>query len=151
MEVPVMLIIIGGGLILWDPIQLLREEYVGMTVSKWLVLTITADEDTINTGETSTITADLLHDQDGVYQNPTSGHVPDGIVVNFLSDALGTVNPLTGTMINGEASTIFTAGLNPGISTITSSVDAETVNADVTINSAALSSCYQYRSGEQRS
>ena len=54
--------------------------------------------------------------------------------MNFASDALGTVNPLTGTMINGEASSIFTAGLNPGISTITSTVDAETVNTDVTIN-----------------
>ena len=109
----------------------------GATVSKWLVLTTTADPDTINTGETSNITADLLHDQDGVYQDPIDGHVPDGIVVNFASDALGTVNPLTGTMINGEASSIFTAGLNPGISTITSTVDAETVNTDVTINQAA--------------
>ena len=137
MEVLVMLIIIGGGLILLDPIQLLQEEYVGATVSKWLVLTTTSDPNTINTGETSNITADLLHDQDGVYQDPVDGHVPDGIVVNFASDALGTVNPLTGTMINGEASSLFTAGLNPGISTITSTVDAETVNTDVTINSAA--------------
>ncbi|MBZ2165033.1 Ig-like domain-containing protein [Methanobacterium spitsbergense] len=109
----------------------------GATVSKWLVLTTSADPDTINTGETSNITADLLHDQDGVYQDPVDGHVPDGIVVNFASDALGTVNPLTGTMINGEASSIFTAGLNLGISTITSTVDAETVNTEVTINSAA--------------
>ncbi|WP_223791937.1 Ig-like domain-containing protein [Methanobacterium spitsbergense] len=113
------------------------ERVVGTTVSKWLVLTTTSDPNTINTGETSNITADLLHDQDGVYQDPAGGHVPDGIVVNFASDALGTVNPLTGTMINGEASTIFTAGLNPGISAVTSTVDAETVNTDVTINSAA--------------
>nr|WP_255590928.1 Ig-like domain-containing protein [Methanobacterium spitsbergense] len=110
------------------------ERVVGTTVSKWLVLTTTSDPNTINTGETSNITADLLHDQDGVYQNPIDRHVPNGIVVNFASDALGTINPLTGTMINGEASTIFTAGLNPGISTTTSTVDTETVNTDVTIN-----------------
>ena len=125
----------GSNFVGSDPVTAGR--VYGITVSKWLVLTTTADPDTINTGETSNITADLLHDQDGVYQDPTGGHVPDGIVVNFASDALGTVNPLTGTMINGEASSIFTAGLNPGISTITSTVDAETVNTDVTINSAA--------------
>ena len=106
----------------------------GATVSKWLVLTTTADPNTINTGETSNITADLLHDQDGVYQDPVDGHVPDGIVVNFLSDALGTVNPLTGTMINGEASTLFTAGPNPGISTITTWVDQQTMTTTVAIN-----------------
>nr|WP_255590820.1 Ig-like domain-containing protein [Methanobacterium spitsbergense] len=125
----------GSNFVGSDPVTAGR--VVGATVSKWLVLTTTSDPNTINTGETSNITADLLHDQDGVYQNPTGGHVPDGIVVNFASDALGTVNPLTSTMINGETSTLFTAGLNPGISTITSTVDAETVNTDVTINSAA--------------
>ncbi|MBZ2164573.1 Ig-like domain-containing protein [Methanobacterium spitsbergense] len=122
----------GSNFVGSDPVSAGRVS--GASVSKWLVLTTTSDPNTINTGETSNITADLLHDQDGVYQNPTGGHVPDGIVVNFASDALGTVNPLTGTMINGEASSIFTAGLNPGISTITSTVDAETVNTDVTIN-----------------
>ena len=106
---------------------------VGATVSKWLVLTTTADPNTINTGETSNITADLLHDQDGVYQNPVDGHVPDGIVVNFAGDALGTVNPLIANTLNGKATTTFT-GNSPGISTVSATVDAQTVNTDVTIN-----------------
>ena len=37
-------------------------------------------------------------------------------------------------MINGEASTIFTAGPNPGISTITTLVDQQTMTTIVTIN-----------------
>ena len=122
----------GSNFVGSDPVTAGRAVWI--TVSKWLVLTTTSDPNTINTGETSNITADLLHDQNGVYQNPIDGHVPDGIVVNFNSDALGSVNPLTGTLINGEASTIFTAGLNPGISTITSMVDQQTIPTAVTIN-----------------
>ena len=61
------------------------------------------------------------------------GHVPDGIVVNFATGALGTVNPLIGSMINGAASTTFTAGQTLGKAAITSTVDSETENSDVKI------------------
>ncbi|MBZ2167112.1 Ig-like domain-containing protein [Methanobacterium spitsbergense] len=121
----------GSNFVGSDPVTAGR--VVGATVSKWLVLTTTSDPDTINTGETSNITADLLHDQNGVYQDPAGGHVPDGIVVNFASDALGTVNPLIANTLNGKATTTFT-GNSPGISTVSATVDAQTVNTDVTIN-----------------
>ena len=116
-----------------------------VTVGPWLVLTSNATPGTIVTSATSNVTANLLYDSgilvdpinpDFYYHDPAFGHVPDGIVVNFATGALGTVNPLIGSMVNGEASSIFTAGLNPGISTITSTVDAESVNTDVTINQA---------------
>ncbi|MBZ2164515.1 beta strand repeat-containing protein [Methanobacterium spitsbergense] len=105
-----------------------------VNANTWLILSLKASTTSILNGGNSTVIVDLQHDNNGTVYNPANGHVPDGIVVNLSSDALGTVNPLTGTMINGMASTIFTAGLNPGISTITSTVDAATVTTDVTIN-----------------
>ena len=88
----------------------------GVTVYNWLVLLSNSNPTTIDAGTTSTVTANLLYDNwilqdptnpDFYYHDPVYGHVPDGIVVNFASDALGTVNPLIGSMVNGEASTII--------------------------------------------
>ena len=113
-----------------------------VTVDPWLVLTTTANSATIGTGGASTVTADLQHDSwilldptnpDFYYHDPVYGHVPDGIVVNFATGALGTVNPLTGSMVNGAASTTFTAGQTLGLASITSSVDAATATSDVNI------------------
>ncbi|MBZ2165034.1 Ig-like domain-containing protein [Methanobacterium spitsbergense] len=112
-------------------------QFYGVLYNPWLYMTIKATPNNINNGETSQIIASFNNLFDGTTVTdliPTIGHIPDGILVNFSSDALGTVNPLSGTTINGIASTTFTAGLNPGISTITSSVDAATVTTGVTIN-----------------
>ena len=89
-----------------------------------MVLTVTDNPTTIVTDHTSTVTADLLHDS-GIltdpnnpnlyYHNPLMGHLPDGISVNFTGDALGTVFPLTKTIVNGTANTTFT-GNAAGIS-----------------------------------
>ena len=46
------------------------------TSSIWMVLTITANPSTIGTGGSSTITADLLHDNQGTLHNPANGLVP---------------------------------------------------------------------------
>ena len=105
-----------------------------VNVTPWLVLNLNSNPTHIKNNETSNITADLLHDSNGGYHDPANGHVPDGIVVNFSSDALGTVNPLFGNLNNGMTSTTFKAGLNPGISTITSTVDDSTSTTDITIN-----------------
>ena len=116
-----------------------------VTVGPWMVLTSNATPETIVTGATSTVTANLLYDSgilddpsnpDFYYHDPVYGHVPDGILVNFASDALGTVNPLIASMVDGSASTTFTAGLNTGTSVITSTLDTATANANVLINSA---------------
>ena len=100
------------------------ENVFNATVTPWMVLTVTANPTTIVTDHTSTVTADLLHDS-GIltdpnnpnlyYHNPLMGHLPDGISVNFTGDALGTVFPLTKTIVNGTANTTFT-GNAAGIS-----------------------------------
>jgi methionine-rich copper-binding protein CopC len=114
----------------------------GVTLYNWLVLLSNSNPTTIATGQTSTVTANLLYDSgilldptnpDFYYHDPTFGHVPDGIVVNFATGALGTLNPLIGTMIDGAASTTFRAGLTLGTAVISSVVDSETSTSNVNI------------------
>ena len=117
-------------------------QLTGVTAANWLVLSSYANPTTILNGATSVINANLQHDN-GIltdpnnpglyYHNPSFGHVPDGIIVNFLNDALGTVNPLIGSMLNGAASTTFNA-VNIGKSAIQSTVDSAMVISNVQIN-----------------
>jgi hypothetical protein len=104
---------------------------VNFTVTKWIVLTITAKPQTINDGDKSTVTADLLHDNLGNYLNPINGHVPDGITVNFSSDAYGSVNPETNNTTNGSTFTTFT-GHSSGVSEVSATVDQQTVTTNIT-------------------
>ena len=99
----------------------------------WIILMVTANPATINVGGNSNITADLLHDSNGVYHDPVNGHVPDGITVNFSSDTKGTVNPIISTTTNGSTNTTFT-GLQTGVSVVSAMVDYETVTTNVNIN-----------------
>lgn len=107
--------------------------YQSVAYTPWLVLTVTADPTNVNGGGTSTITADLLHDSNGVYHDPALGHVPDGLPVTFAGDALGTVNPLSSTIVNGQATTTFTAGSTSGTSQPTATVDSATVPVNVNV------------------
>jgi hypothetical protein len=114
----------------------------GLTVTNWLVLLANSNPTSIATGKTSTLTANLLYDS-GIlidptnpnlyYHDPTNGHVPDGIVVSFIGGILGNVNPAIANMINGEASTTFTAGQTIGTAITSSIVDSQTANANVNI------------------
>ena len=76
----------------------------------------------LHRGGVSSITADLTHDQNGVYHDPTLGHVPDGIPVTF-SGTLGTLNPQLLTTINGVGIQLYTAGILPGIANINAIID----------------------------
>jgi hypothetical protein len=114
----------------------------GVTAYNWLVLISNSNPIAITAGGASTITANLLYDNgilldpanpDFYYHDPAFGHVPDGIVVNFATGALGTLNPLIGSMINGAASTTFTAGQTLGMATITGTVDTVMETANVNI------------------
>ncbi|WP_048190908.1 Ig-like domain-containing protein [Methanobacterium sp. SMA-27] len=118
----------------------------GVTATNWLVLTAFANPSLIVNGATSIVTADLLHDNgiltdptnpDLYYHDPLFGHVPDGIIVNFLNDAFGTVNPLTSSLINGSASTTFT-GTKIGTSVVQSTIDSVTTTSNVIISSALV-------------
>ena len=108
------------------------ERIYGVTVSKWLVLTINAGHAIVKADGLSTITADLLHDNGGNYINPNSGHVPDGITVNFNTN-LGTIGSLS-SLFNGIAQSILNGGLISGVANVSATVNSQTVNTLVTID-----------------
>ena len=66
--------------------------YSEINCNPWIVLKSTSSKNTLNSLETSTITADLTHNSNGEDISPL-GHIPDGIVTKITSDSLGKINP----------------------------------------------------------
>ena len=108
--------------------------YGTVTVTPWLVLTLTANPTTILNGGTSTITTDLQHDNNGVYYNTTNGFIPNGVTVTYIATK-GNINPSSTTIFNGQATSIFTA-TTTGTANITTTVDNQTVSTPIAINYA---------------
>ena len=102
----------------------------GVDVSTWFVLKLNSSPNTILSGGNSSITADLNHDQNGVYHDPSDGHIPDGTPITFTS-TLGSIN--SAIMINGTSTVIFNAGNIPGVATITATTNGYINNTNVTI------------------
>ena len=99
--------------------------------STWLILSLNASPSSILLGSTSTITADLQHDNLGNYYDPAIyGSVPDGIQVNFKT-TLGIITDST--TINGIAQSLLNAGLTLGVANVSVTVDGKTVNKLVTV------------------
>ena len=102
-----------------------------LNVTPWLVLTVSAKPNMINTNSHTTITADLLYDNIGVYHNPLNGYVPNGIKVTCTT-TLGTINsPLS--IINGSAQSTLKSGTKAGTATVYTKLDNQTVKTSVTI------------------
>lgn len=106
---------------------------VGTTSGPWLVLTVTSSKLNILPGETANITANLLYDSDGVYHDPTSGHVPNGILVSFTSN-IGTITNQTATN-NGTANAILNSGSTGGPVYVTAKLDSQTVQSPPKVTS----------------
>ena len=123
-----------------SPVGISTETYGIVLFDPWLILSINADPKTINTGGTSQITADLLHDN-GIlsdlthpelyYHDPASGHVPDGIPVTFTT-TLGSINS-SASIVNGIAQSTLNGGLVVGVANISATIDNQTVNNSVTV------------------
>jgi autotransporter family porin len=101
----------------------------GLTVNKWLILTITANPTTIGNGGFSLITADLKHDNTKTLQ--TGGYVPDGIRVSFIT-TLGTMGTPS-SMVNGISHATLHAGTVSGPATVSAKLDNQTVKTSVKI------------------
>ncbi len=100
------------------------------SLDAWLVLDVTAGAPAVSPGNTTTITADLRHDQGGSLAAPG---VPDGTPVTF-STTQGSVFPTNTTTVNGVATTTFTGGASDA--TITATVDNE--SDSVTVGAATV-------------
>lgn len=103
----------------------------------WLVLTVSANPTSIHGGETSTVTADLTKNSDGVDTTTLYGGktVLNGIPVNFSFQGapLGTLSVNSAVTANGQAVTTFTANA-AGTSHIYATVDGQTVGTNVNIS-----------------
>lgn len=106
---------------------------VGATVTPWLVLTLSASPTTVKARGTSTITAKLLYDSNGVYHSPTGGHVPDGIPVGFTTK-FGTIGSQS-TTVNGIAKSTLKAGSTGGVVKVSAKVDSQTVQIPLKVSS----------------
>ncbi len=71
----------------------------------WIVLTITRSPKTTYVGGHSNISVDLLHDSNGVYENPSRGTVPYTSYANFKTNK-GTIN--NAKFIDGKATSSLT-------------------------------------------
>jgi PGF-pre-PGF domain-containing protein len=105
--------------------------------ASWLVLGTSATPSSITSAQTSLINVNLTWDSNGIYHNPASGHVPDGIAVSFSSTS-GTLAPVSGSMASGANATLFTPA-GSGTSTITSTVDLQSVTVPVVVGTSGTS------------
>ena len=94
----------------------------------WIVLSINATSP-INQGDSSTIKVDLKHDSNGDYI--LEGSVPDGLLVTFETN-LGTIDS-PAYIIAGSAQSKLSNGVNPGVATVSATVDNQIVTTSVII------------------
>jgi hypothetical protein len=100
-----------------------------LTLTKWLVLSFTASPTTVLTGGTSTLTASITKNS----ASTTGFTVPDATSANFGA-ILGSASPNPVHFGSGTAVSTFTAGATGGAGNSSVTVDAQTLNAAITIN-----------------
>jgi autotransporter family porin len=91
-------------------------------VEPYMVLTINSPD--LYTGDNSIINFNMLYDNEGTRHIPENGIIPDGIPVS-LNVTSGTINHNTVTLINGTASTTYTANGDTGPVTISAIIDSD--------------------------
>ena len=111
--------------------------FSNVNYSPWIVMNVSANPNSILNSSTSIITADFTHNSNGE-DISALGSIPDGLVVNFSSDSLGTVNPNISTTANGKATTIYTAGTTTGTSNVNASANNQTVNTSINITATSV-------------
>lgn len=101
----------------------------------WLVLRARANPSVILTGgATSEIEARFLTNNGN---GPVAALFPDGVAVDFATD-LGTVNPPSDETEDGVAKTELSSGDDEGTANVSASLDAETVDTQVTFTDCTI-------------
>ncbi len=81
-----------------------------VNVNPWLVFSFTANPSIVSYLGTSQISANFLYDSNGVYHDPASGHIPDGIrIVYGLNWGTMDIIPDSSTTLNGKVKAIYHA------------------------------------------
>jgi len=105
---------------------------LNVDTSHYMVLTINNPTD-MTYGENIPITVDILHDNNGTYQDPAYGIIPDGIKVN-LTTTNGTITPGLVTLVNGISTATYYANGGTGLAEIRAAVDNEKHPTKATID-----------------
>lgn len=113
----------------------------------WLVLSAVADPATVQSSETSVVTADLIFNSAAI-NTSGAGYVPNGIPMAFTAPDGGTVNPITGATLNGADDTTFTAPVVDQAYQVCTEVDNELVCVNVTLNNAPVATADTYSTTE---
>lgn len=105
-----------------------------VTPLSWLQLRHVATPNTICTGATSSLAADILGRNVGSPLTTELTGLP-AFPATFINTppALGVVSGASSEFINGQASATFTAGASPGTANIDAIADSETVTASIVI------------------
>lgn len=109
-----------------DPISYI---YGNVIVDPWIILKVQANPTIIKNGNTSTITADLLHDNNG---NTFTGQIPNGLSVSFKTNLASLITSKS--LINGIATTTLSSGNKSELVTVYAILDDQTVKTSVKID-----------------
>lgn len=107
----------------------------GVDYNPWLIMKFTATPTVITQGGTSTLTADFRYDSNGIFHDPSYGHLPDGTPVTFTT-SLGEVgsSSVVKYTINGVAIGTLRA-TESGTGILTASIDDQVLSTNIIINS----------------
>jgi predicted outer membrane repeat protein len=100
----------------------------------WIVLSITASPSIVKSGKSSTITADLLHDNYGVYYG-SGVTVPYNYSANFMTTRGNLKNY---NFVNGITKTTLNNLNNGEIACVSAKVDGQKVSTSVAVNSLSV-------------
>lgn len=98
----------------------------------FMVLTLTANPNTVLLNNNVSIKADLLHDNMGTYHDPKNGLVPYAGSAHFNS-TLGTIKNVN--FDKGEAKSVLTKLNTPGTALVTTRVDEQNITVKVNVKS----------------
>lgn len=90
----------------------------------WIVLSLTANPDTLEPGMSADLEANLVMNSAGV-STAADGYIPQGLLVSFTAPDGGTVNPTSGLTVNSAVSSVFTAPDMHGDYQVCAAVDNE--------------------------
>ncbi|HET7707077.1 MAG TPA: Ig-like domain repeat protein [Thermoanaerobaculia bacterium] len=102
-------------------------------VDPWLVMNIADSPDPITILQTSTVTTDFTRNNLGAVVTGAE-HFPNGVSITFGATG-GSVSPNPVPTLNSTAATTFTPSA-VGTATVTSTLDAQTVNTTITVTQA---------------
>ena len=98
----------------------------------WLILTVKSGSAKNDVDGEVTLNVDLQHDSNGVYHDPSEGHVMDGTVVTFSTES-GSLSPFAVKLVDGSGVTVFTAKA-VGLASVNAAFDNETIITNLTVS-----------------